>query len=63
MPPTVKVCTDLTPELEDAFKYQTHVALDIEGVDLGRAGTISIVQLAPLPGAKSKGHATLNKRE
>jgi ribonuclease D len=39
----------LSPELEAAFKDVRIVALDIEGVDLGRNGQISLVQLSPEP--------------
>lgn len=40
------VLTTVTPELETAFMGATIIALDIEGVDLGRTGVTSIVQLA-----------------
>ena len=40
------VVSTLSPELESAFLDVPVVALDIEGVDLGRDGVISLVQLA-----------------
>jgi ribonuclease D len=40
------VVTTVTPALEAAFRGATVVALDIEGVDLGRNGVISVVQVA-----------------
>jgi ribonuclease D len=40
---------ELSPELEDAFKDVSVIALDIEGVDLGRNGKISLVQISPSP--------------
>ena len=40
------VVTTVTPELEAAFLGVEIVALDIEGVDLGRNGVISVVQVA-----------------
>jgi len=40
------VVSTLSPELEAAFLDASIVALDIEGVDLGRDGVISLVQLA-----------------
>jgi ribonuclease D len=40
------VLTTVTPELEAAFLGAKVVSLDIEGVDLGRNGVISVVQLA-----------------
>ena len=46
---TTVVVDTLTPELEDAFKDASLVALDIEGVDLGRDGQISLIQLSPSP--------------
>jgi DNA polymerase I-like protein with 3'-5' exonuclease and polymerase domains len=39
----------LTPELAKAFEDTEIVALDVEGVDLGRNGIISLVQLAVSP--------------
>ncbi len=41
--------TVLSDDLVNAFKGVTVVALDIEGVDLGRKGQISLVQLAASP--------------
>ena len=46
---TTVVVTALSPSLEDAFKDVELVALDIEGVDLGRNGQISLIQLSPSP--------------
>jgi exonuclease 3'-5' domain-containing protein 1 len=46
---TTVVVTALSPSLEDAFKDVDLVALDIEGVDLGRNGQISLIQLSPSP--------------
>lgn len=39
------VISELTPELEDAFKQATVIALDVEGVDLGRHGQCSLIQI------------------
>ena len=46
---TPTVITELVPELVKAFQDVKLIALDIEGVDLGRLGKISLVQLAPSP--------------
>jgi ribonuclease D len=43
------IVNELSPELEEAFKDIHIVALDIEGVDLGRNGQISLVQISPEP--------------
>ena len=40
------IVTDITPDLEAAFANAKLVALDIEGVNLGRSGKISLVQIA-----------------
>ena len=42
----MSVLNECSPELEAAFAGVYAVALDIEGVDLGRTGKISLVQLA-----------------
>ena len=40
------ILREMTPELEGAFENARIVALDVEGVDLGRFGQISLVQIA-----------------
>ena len=42
----MSVLHEFSPELEAAFDGVEALALDIEGVDLGRNGKISLVQLA-----------------
>jgi ribonuclease D len=42
-------CTALSSDMIKAFEGATTVAFDIEGVDLGRTGQISLVQLASSP--------------
>jgi hypothetical protein len=42
----MSVLNEFSPELEAAFDGVEALALDIEGVDLGRNGKISLVQLA-----------------
>lgn len=39
----------VTDELMEAFSSTKVVAMDVEGVDLGRTGQISLIQLAPSP--------------
>lgn len=46
-----RVKTDLSEDLVKAFEDARIVALDIEGVDLGRDGQISLVQIAASPEA------------
>lgn len=38
--------TELTDDIRETFKKISIISLDIEGVDLGRNGTISIIQIA-----------------
>lgn len=45
----ITVLDRLEPSLVEAFKTTRLVALDVEGVDLGRKGKISLVQLSPGP--------------
>jgi len=41
--------TSVSDELRSAFQEVTCVAMDIEGVDLGRAGRCSLLQISPSP--------------